>query len=582
MKIDLSAKKILIRESYLRLVLVSIVTMAATNTLGIVDNVVIGRVLGTRALSAVGFFAPVSVVTQLANVITMGMVILSGNFIGAGQQEKLNSLFKSVFVAIVAVCLLLIAVLIAGKSPISTLLGARGETHRLLMEYIAGFSPSIIFTSLSALMMSLAAYNNETNRSYVAVAAMFFSNFAFNLILAGPLGLFGIGLASSVSGFLSFLIMLPAYVKKHTICFAKGPFNLPLVGQAVWRGLPCLLFIAGVTIKNSLINYSMAISAGDDGVAVANVLASVCAIVGTISGGCTFAFSMLASLYFGEEDREALNNLFCTACKIGVAMTALPVILMMIFSDPLSRIFFETGTHAWQLSERMYVLGFLFFPVNVIINQLMYAYKAQGRMTLVNVMSFLEVALIGVIAVATVRRYGTDAVWLANTWSDLLALAVIVLSVFVWKKKLTLKTQDLLKLPDDFGATAEEHVEYSVSTLEDVSEISKAVIDFSRQRGTDERKANLVGLFVEEVASNIVLHGFSPGKHNYVNVRVVCKHEVIIRVQDDCGKFDPRERMNVFSLEEPEKNIGLRILAKLTKSVDYYNNAGINTLILKI
>lgn len=71
MKIDLTAKKILIRKSYLRLVLVSIVTMAATNTLGVVDNVVIGRILGTRALSVVGFFAPVSVVTQLANVITM-------------------------------------------------------------------------------------------------------------------------------------------------------------------------------------------------------------------------------------------------------------------------------------------------------------------------------------------------------------------------------------------------------------------------------------------------------------------------------------------------------------------------------
>lgn len=101
MKIDLTAKKILIRKSYLRLVLVSIVTMAATNTLGVVDNVVIGRIPGTRALSAVGFFAPVSVVTQLANVITMGLVILCGNFIGAGQQEKLNSLFKSAFVAVI-------------------------------------------------------------------------------------------------------------------------------------------------------------------------------------------------------------------------------------------------------------------------------------------------------------------------------------------------------------------------------------------------------------------------------------------------------------------------------------------------
>jgi hypothetical protein len=31
----------------------------------------------------------------------------------------------------------------------------------------------------------------------------------------------------------------------------------------------------------------------------------------------------------------------------------------------------------------------------------------------------------------------------------------------------------------------------------------------------------------------------------------------------------------------PEKAIGLRMVAKLSSNIDYYNNAGINALILK-
>lgn len=40
--------------------------------------------------------------------------------------------------------------------------------------------------------------------------------------------------------------------------------------------------------------------------------------------------------------------------------------------------------------------------------------------------------------------------------------------------------------------------------------------------------------------------------------------------------------MNLIHSEEAEKNIGLRMVSKLASSIDYFNNAGINTLIIKI
>jgi hypothetical protein len=58
--------------------------------------------------------------------------------------------------------------------------------------------------------------------------------------------------------------------------------------------------------------------------------------------------------------------------------------------------------------------------------------------------------------------------------------------------------------------------------------------------------------------------------------------KLTIRVSDDCRKFDPREYLNLFDEETPEKAIGLRMVARLASNIDYYNNAGINTLIIKI
>lgn len=598
MKTDRISRTKIVREAYFRLVLVSIVSLATTNLCGFIDNIVISRYLGAQALAAVGFFSPISVLNGLAYVVVLGAVVLCGNFIGSGQSEKVNSLFNSSFITIFAVCSLIAMILMICRSPLSILLGARDEAGRMLEAYMLGYAPCIMLSSLSALLISLASFNNELNKTYIAAAAMFFGNMGLDVLLAEPLGIFGIGLASSLASLASLLVILPAYIRKDaTIHFERAPFSISLVLQASARGLSSLLFSGGLMIKNSLINYSLTACVGAEGIAAANVLASFCGMAGTLSGGCTYAFSTLASLYYGEEDRETLIDLLHIALLTGTVVTTVLAAGMILFSAPLAGAYFETGTAGWEMARSMFVLGFLFFPINAVINTLLYGYKAQGRMTLVNIMSFVEVAAIGVFAVLTAPRFGADAVWLANTWSDILVLAIILVSVFVWRKKPSLKAHDLLKLPADFGANELEHVDYTVSAVKDVPAVSQSIIDFCNSRGTGGRKAFLAGLCVEEIACNALEHGSTHAKHHsfnvpahdgthlkrhYVSVRVVCKQELTIRIRDDCRKFDPRERMNMHHPESPEENIGLRMVAGISTSIDYYNNAGINTLIMKV
>lgn len=261
---------------------------------------------------------------------------------------------------------------------------------------------------------------------------------------------------------------------------------------------------------------------------------------------------------------------------------SLLVLAIMVFSASLADVFFARDTAVWQMGRNMFRLGFLFFPVNLLINLLMNGYKAQGKMTLCNILSFVETAMIGAAALLTAPRFGSNAVWLANTWSDLLTMAILLLSVFLWKKKVTFKVADLLKLPDDFGAKPDEFAEFTVLSMEEAVKVSESVTDFCSQRGLNSRTAFLAGLCVEEIAKNVFQHGAIGEKPCNVNVRVTCRNQLIIRIQDDCRKFDPRKRMDLYTPAKPESNIGLRLVAKMTSDIDYYNNAGINTLIMKL
>ena len=72
------------------------------------------------------------------------------------------------------------------------------------------------------------------------------------------------------------------------------------------------------------------------------------------------------------------------------------------------------------------------------------------------------------------------------------------------------------------------------------------------------------------------------GGHN-ANIRIIVKDELVIRIQDDCPEFNPKKRLDQFSPEpDPTKNIGIRLVSRIAKEMEYQNNAGINTVIIKL
>ena len=107
------------------------------------------------------------------------------------------------------------------------------------------------------------------------------------------------------------------------------------------------------------------------------------------------------------------------------------------------------------------------------------------------------------------------------------------------------------------------------------------MIGFCMEHDYDKQTASHAGLCLEEIAGNVLEHGFGKSHNYYADIRVVIREEELtVRVRDNCREFDPRKRIDAFDPDDPGKNIGIRIVAQIAKAIDYYNNAGANTLIL--
>jgi anti-sigma regulatory factor (Ser/Thr protein kinase) len=177
---------------------------------------------------------------------------------------------------------------------------------------------------------------------------------------------------------------------------------------------------------------------------------------------------------------------------------------------------------------------------------------------------------------------GADGVWLSFPVSELICLLLVAGSVMARRKGLPFSLSDWMKLDASFGAAPDACVEFTLCSMEEVVNLSIAVIDFCQTHGIDYRRSMVAGLCVEEMAGNVIQHGFLPGEEHSVGVRVVVRDKLTIRVRDDCRAFDPQKRLKQFHPEEPWKNVGIRMIARMAEEMNYQRSTGINTLLIKV
>ena len=361
--------------------------------------------LGKDALAAVGFFSPVITAVSIAYVVINGMQVVTGNLVGAGKTKDVNRLFIGSFFVLTVIFSVFSLVCIIFRQGLAGLLGADGEAYALLCDYIKGYAPGILTNVLVSMLMAIAPFNNRIKLSYCSLAVMTGVDVLGDVLLVGPLGLYGIGLASTFSNIAALLVLLPGFIKKDKLFHfqTKDGMSIKLVGKVAMRGLPSLMLTGGVIIRNYRFNYSLNQYVGAGGVAVAGVMSTVSSLVASVPSGSSSAFASLAGIYIGEEDRESLIDLTRTAMRLDVLLCAAATGVIMHLASPLSALFFPNDESVQMLAYRMFLLTFTFPVPNVIYNILLQAYWAQNRMLLVNILSFAETASMGLFALFTVQ-----------------------------------------------------------------------------------------------------------------------------------------------------------------------------------
>ena len=552
----------------------------------LIDNIMIGRFLGVQAIAAYGLANPVLlVIGAIGSMLAAGVQVACSKSLGSGSREETNKGYSSAMALMLGISLLFMLLVLAFRSPLATAMGAgrEGPLFDQTRDYLAGFIIGAPGSMGALVLVPFLQMAGESGLLIAAVLGMTAADVGFDLlnVLVFHGGMFGMGLASSLSYYVAMAVALGYFLsRKCVFSFSFRLITAKKIRELFVGGVPTIFTMASSVVLVFILNKILLPVGGSEAVAAYSVLLTIGNASNCISTGVGGVALTLSGILYHEEDRTGLRDLLRLLARYAVLLGAAVGALLAAFAPVLVRIFIPEAGPAQALTiqgVRLFALGLIPCCVN---NALKNLYQGTERVMLTEGISILEGALLPALAAFLFSRFmGVTGVWLYFVAGE--GLVLLCIALLIWRKNraFSLAAQPFLLLKKDFGVQAENLLEMEIRSLHDVTAAAEAAGNFCRRHGQGEMTANHIALCVEEMASNTVMHGFAAGKENHLSIRVQHKGDRwVLRFRDDCRAFDPVS----YVPKEGRDALGIRLVMAMADDIRYTYSLNLNNLSIKL
>ncbi len=560
----------------------AIVAMGSVNS--IVDGMAAARFIGVSAVGVVGlYYTVVRVLEAAGSVLLGGVSVLGGKHLGSGQVDKTRGVITLGMAAAVLFGAVLTVLSLALPGPMASLLGADESLREPLSAYILGYAAGIVPQLLAGQAASALQLERREDLGRLGIAVMILSNALLDVLFVRVLnlGVWGLALATSLANWAYLLVLLLHYASpgaqlRPKLSLADPRELLPLLRT----GFPGGLLIACLAARNLAISRILLSAAGSGGLSAMSSFNMVCGLLISISIGTGSLVRMLSSIFLGEDNREGLLSVI----RVSLAGT-LPILAgigaaVILLSPALAAAFFPDRTsEVWRMTRELFFIYGFCVPFTLPCLVCSSYFQAAGHRLFMNLISLVDGFFSMVVPAALLApALGALGVWLSFPLGFLITLAVSLLYPVIRLRRLPRNPGEWLLLPPDFGEG--NSLVLILRRAGDVVRTAEKVQSFCESDGISPRVAAHAGLCLEEIAGNIVRHGFSADrKQHMVEVRVSIRPDgVLLRVKDDCVPFDPEWHRMARGGEDPAANIGIRLVYGIAKEIDYRSLLGLNVL----
>ena len=561
---------------------------------GLIDGLIVSNFLDHEAMAAAGIAHPIfSIAGIFGGLLGTGMQTLCSRELGRGDIGAFNRIFSAVMILGTAFSLVLTAALLLWAEPLAMFLGASGKGASLVKpaaQYLRGIGiglPGLIMVNALALAVQM-----DSGRKRVVTSSLLYSGLNVALDLGAVflhLGMFGIGLATSLALYVQITCLFLHFLAKDSMLrFVRLRTDVREMLSLVYNGTEKALRRVGSVVRPVLVNKLIIFYGGSMAMTAMSVRSNLCDFSQLFAVGLADTAAMLVGVLFGEKNDEGIREAGSCLHRACLIFCGAVCLLFFIFAEPLAGLYISERGEIFDMTVFAVRMIALQAPVNGFlrprITYLQAVDRTRNMQALIILSSLVYIVLSAFILGLVFGPYGVLACFLV---SDLLSLATIWLYYAVRTRKLFPTPEDYMALPRNFYRSPGEVILLDVQDEEDISLVSEQIQLFCKGHGIDMHTGYEAAVCFEELAVNIIRHGFpyckgEPG----IDLRVVYDPEaLIIRMQDNCPHFNVESeiaRMVSQGKAGPDDYLGLKVLAGMVKDIKYVHSLETNNVILRL
>lgn len=573
---------------------------------GIVDGFIIGHTMETADVGALSLTSPVWFLSAVIyGILTAGAQPKCMLELSRGNRKSAVEIFSMTLITGTVLALCMMAMMLAASGFTVRLLGAQPHSaeYSPCMEYLRGISiglPALIAGNIISM-----AVNLEGSRRWTLYYALVLtvSNILLDVLVALTHGdLLMMGITTSLSYYVALGVYALYYIRKKDALLRPQlcKVSLPLIGSMALFGLPMGIRKITAVFRSVYLNHLLAASATSYGVAAYNVQVQIGYLTNDLFLAIALTMAMMLGFYYSEENKNGLRYTVTIAIIMELIFGAALSLLLHDF-DVIPKIsWFYLGNDPESITVAN--VAIYFFAVGLLGSALsaLFAVYLQtiGRTFLSNVIYVLADVVFVVFFVQKRLRtlpagisdgIRSGMIFSGVSEAQLCMLAVIPLVIllvnFSRKRRPETLSEMILMLPKGYGNHKDQELNGSPRTMDQVLDFSRKAYDFCLSHGAGKREAYYISLAAEEMAGNILKHGFGRDKgHHAMELRVIHKRDsFMLRIRDNSHIFDPIKKMAaVSSIDDPSRYIGIKMVMKLASEVVYTSTLKLNNLVVRI
>ncbi len=584
----------MISRLFKHMVITQVISSMTVTLCMLIDSIVISRFLGVQAMAAYGYTQPVLLAFAAPGaMISAGVQVVCGKTLGGGDREGTDSCF-TVSVALTAVISFLgLLLVLIFSGPICTLLGAGrpgadNPVYFLTKDYLTGFIIGVPAFLTAQLMVPYLQMSGKRTYLVAAVLVMTVLDIALDIlnVLVIHGGIFGMGIASSVSYYAAVAVGLGCFIGKDRFFrLRRSGLKRSMLRNIVSDGIPTIINQLSLVLLVLLLNNVLKSTGGDVAVAAYSVISTISNLCYAFCNGNSSVALMMSSIFYADDDRNSIYTLVRTMSRTAVVVLAVVTLVVVICAEPIVALFLSNDPDVLRLATeglRLFALCLIPCALNTTFK---FYYQGIDRVRLMDVICVLQNFVLTASAALILMQFlGTNGVWLSFLCGESAAFLVICAYVWYSNRRISLSVEDFAMLPSYFGVPQEDCLEFRIKNVDDAVNASDAAIEFCRSHGQSEAKSAMIGLCIEEMACNTVIHGFNKkSSNNMIEIRLVLhEDEKLLRIRDNCERFDPVHYHKLHSKDDPIAHIGIRTVVSYAKEAMYLNTFGLNNLMLRL